>query len=123
MIRFLLDENFNGRVARAFLARYPEGDMIRAQDTEMYQAHDRNLILWAAEQNRLLLTHDKTTLPDFLREIIEEGLPLCGVVVVPPNQPIGGVVDDLASIAFASELEEWIGKVLYLPLAKRQTRR
>jgi hypothetical protein len=35
MIRFLLDENFNGKIVGGLRARQPDVDMIRVQDTEL----------------------------------------------------------------------------------------
>ena len=35
MIRFLLDENFNGKIVRGLRAQKPKADVIRVQDTEI----------------------------------------------------------------------------------------
>lgn len=43
MIRFLLDENFNGKIVRGLHARKPDIDMIRVQDTELLGAVYRSL--------------------------------------------------------------------------------
>lgn len=40
MIRFLLDENFNGKIMRGLHARQPDIDIIRVQDTELSGADD-----------------------------------------------------------------------------------
>jgi hypothetical protein len=34
MIRFLLDENFNGKIVRGLRTRQPDVDMIRVQNTD-----------------------------------------------------------------------------------------
>ncbi len=49
MIRFLLDENFNGKIVRGLRARQPDVDMIRVQDTELYGADDPTVLEWAAQ--------------------------------------------------------------------------
>jgi hypothetical protein len=43
MIRFLLDENFNGKIVRGLRARQPDVDMIRVQDTELSGTDDPTL--------------------------------------------------------------------------------
>ena len=48
MIRFLLDENFNGKIVRGLRARKPDVDMIRVQDTELSGADDRSVLDLAA---------------------------------------------------------------------------
>ncbi len=35
MMRFLLDENFNGKIARGLRTRKPDVDMIHVQDIEL----------------------------------------------------------------------------------------
>jgi hypothetical protein len=44
MMRFATDENFNGAMLNALRARLPEVDIVRVQDTEMYQAPDPDLL-------------------------------------------------------------------------------
>ncbi|MDK3157340.1 DUF5615 family PIN-like protein [Kamptonema cortianum] len=62
MIRFLLDENFNGKIVRGLRARQPDVDMIRVQNTELSDADDPTVLEWAAKEGRILLTHDLDTM-------------------------------------------------------------
>ncbi len=62
MIKFLLDENFNGKIARGLRTRQPDVDMIRVQDTALYGADDPVILDWAAQEGRILLTHDLATM-------------------------------------------------------------
>ena len=66
MIRFLLDENFNGKIVRGLRARRPDVDMIRVQDTDLLGADDAAVLEWAAREGRVLLTHDLDTMKDLL---------------------------------------------------------
>lgn len=47
-MRFLADENFNGDILKGLLRDLPGVDIVRAQDTEIYQASDPDLLQWAA---------------------------------------------------------------------------
>ena len=49
MLRFVADENFNNRILRALRRDTPELDIIRVQDTEIYQADDPTVLEWAAQ--------------------------------------------------------------------------
>jgi predicted nuclease of predicted toxin-antitoxin system len=62
MIRFLLDENFNGKIVRGLRARQADVDMIRVQDTEISGSDDPTVLEWAAKEGRILLTHDLDTM-------------------------------------------------------------
>ena len=61
-MRFLADENFNGKLLVALRARLIELDVIRVQDTDRIGVPDLELLQWAATQQRILLTHDVQTL-------------------------------------------------------------
>lgn len=55
MIRFLADENFNGKIVRGIHRKNPAADIVRVQDTEIYQADDPAVLAWAAEKRRIVL--------------------------------------------------------------------
>jgi predicted nuclease of predicted toxin-antitoxin system len=115
-MRFAADENFNNDILRGLLRRYPELDVVRIQDTEVYEAEDPVVLEWAAQAGRILLTHDDTrTMPDFAYERVREGKPLPGVFVVNDQAPMGQVIDDLLTILGASDTSEWENRVIYLP--------
>lgn len=116
MIRFLLDENFNGKIVRGLRARKPNVDMIRVQDTEISGADDPTVLEWAAKEGRILLTHDLDTMTKYANDRIEQGLPLAGVIFVRDTLPIAKVIDDLLTILGASEAGEWENRTDFLPL-------
>ena len=116
MIRFLADENFNGIIIRGLLRRQPLIDLLTATEAGLGGADDPAVLQWAAEQHRLVLTHDAKTLAAFAYERLASKLPMSGVVEVSDRLPVGQVIDDLLLIAEASAQEEWDGQVVYLPL-------
>ncbi len=65
-MRFLADENFNNDILRGLQERMPDIDVVRVQDTEVYQSDDPRLLEWAAQQGRILLTHDVKTIPGYV---------------------------------------------------------
>ncbi|MBI1282069.1 MAG: hypothetical protein GC179_28340 [Anaerolineaceae bacterium] len=116
MIRFLLDENFNGKIVRGLRARKPDVDMIRVQDTEISGSDDPTVLEWAAKEGRILLTHDLDTMTKYANDRIEQELPLAGVIFVRDTLPIAKVIDDLLTILGASEAGEWENRTDFLPL-------
>jgi len=74
---------------------------------------------WAAEENRVLLTHDVTTLTKYAYARIEAGLPMPGVFEVSQSLAIGSVIEDVLLLAECSLENEWaiqVRQVRYLPL-------
>jgi predicted nuclease of predicted toxin-antitoxin system len=64
MLRLLADENFNGDIVRGLLLRQPTLDVVRVQDVGLIGTDDSEILAWAAENNRIVLTHDRATMPD-----------------------------------------------------------
>jgi hypothetical protein len=116
MLRFLADQNFDGDIVRGLLRRIPELDVVLAYDANLSEALDPDLLKWAAVHERLVLTHDRRTMPDHAAERIRAGLPMCGVVVVPLRFPLAQAIDEIELIARCSLDGEWDDKVQFLPL-------
>ena len=115
MIRLLADENFNGRILRGVKREMLDADIVRAQDTEMYQAADPDLLEWAAQQGRIVLTHDIETLVGYAQARVVNGKPMPGVFAVPYDASIGAVIEDLSMIIGASKASDWENLVTFLP--------
>jgi Domain of unknown function (DUF5615) len=62
MLRFAADENLNGDIVRGLLRRNPTLDIVRIQDVGLSGADDPSVLQWAADQGRILITHDISTL-------------------------------------------------------------
>ena len=75
MMRFVADENFNNDLVRGLLRRKPELDIIRIQDIGLRGADDPTVLAWAAQETRILLTHDVNTITKFAYERVTAGLP------------------------------------------------
>lgn len=115
-MRFLTDENFNGDMLNGLRRAMPDIDMVRAQDIEVYQAADPELLEWAAETNRILLTHDVQTVPGFAYDRIRQGLFMPGVIIVASTTPIGVAIEDLSLMIGASTPDEFENQVKYVPI-------
>jgi predicted nuclease of predicted toxin-antitoxin system len=70
MLKLLADENFDNTILRGLLRRQSDIDIIRVQDTELYGANDPTVLAWAAQENRILLTHDVATITCYAYERI-----------------------------------------------------
>jgi hypothetical protein len=116
MLRFAADENLNNNIVRGLLRRKSDLDIIRIQDVGLSGKDDATVLEWAAKENRILLTHDVTTITKYAYERINEGLPMPGVFEVKMNSPLGDIIDDILLLAAYSFENEWVGQIGYLPL-------
>lgn len=116
MLRILADENFNGRIVRALFLNVPELDLVRVQDVGLSGASDPEVLEWAAENGRLLLTHDYETIPKYAYERVTGELPMPGVVIAESTIAISTAVEDILLLAGCGVEGEFETKILYLPL-------
>jgi hypothetical protein len=116
MMRLLADENLSGRILRAIRRETEEFDLVRAQDTDLYGAGDPALLEWAAQEGRILLTHDVNTVPGYAYERVRQGLVMPGVLAVHRDAPIRIVMEDILVVILASPPEEYADKVVFVPL-------
>ena len=113
---FIADENFNGDILRGLLRRAADLSVVRVQDLALSGADDATVLAWAAKHNRILLTHDITTITRYAYERVAAGLRMPGVLVVPVTMPIGRSIEDLLLLTECSFPDEWNDQVQYLPL-------
>lgn len=116
MLQFAADENFNNDIVRGVRRKNPKIDIVRIQDAGLLSADDPTVLEWAAQNNRVPLTHDVATMTKHAYDRVNAGKPMPGVFEVTRHVPIGVAIDDILLIAECSHDGEWEGQVRYLPL-------
>lgn len=116
MIRFAADENLNRKLVTGLQRRTKTLDIVRVQDAGLRGANDPTVLAWAAEEKRILLTHDVATMSRYAYDRVEAGLPMPGVFEIPTSLPLALGIEELVLIAEVSLDGEWEGQVRYLPL-------
>jgi predicted nuclease of predicted toxin-antitoxin system len=116
VLRLVSDENFNGDIVRGLLLRHPALDLCRVQDVGLEGADDPTILAWAAANDRIVLTHDHATMPDFAYTRVAAGLPMPGVFVVPDRMAVRQAIEEVLLVEACSEQAEWAGLIVYLPL-------
>jgi hypothetical protein len=86
------------------------------QEVGLRTEADEVLLAWAAENDRLLITHDASTIPGAAYARVLEGQTMPGVVVIRSNLPIGQTIEHVLELAGASYENEWENQVVYWPL-------
>ena len=116
MLRLAADENFNGDVVRGLLRQNPTLDIVRVQDVGLSGADDPSVLQWAADQGRVIVTHDISTLAKHAFDRIAAAQPMPGVFEAKSVASVGQAIDDLILLAECSVDGEWEGQVRFLPL-------
>jgi len=116
MLRLVADENLTNGIVRGLLRRDATLDLVRVQDVGLSGATDFGVLDWAAENRRVLVTHDYRTVPSCAKRRIEAKLAMFGVFIVPYSLSVRQAIEDLLFLAQCSLEEEWENRVFYLPL-------
>lgn len=107
MLKLLTDENAN-TIVRGLFRRKPSIDIVRVQDVGLSGEDDPAILAWAAQESRILLTHDVTAIKRYAYERITKDQAMPGVIEVSLDAPTGRVIEDillLLECSFAGELE------------------
>lgn len=114
-IKFQADADFNQNILNATIRGEPLIDFQSAAAAGITGLDDTQVLSLAARSGRVLVTHDQTTMPTFFADfILSESS--AGVLIVPQHLPANVVVDDLLLIWLATEAEEWMNRIAYLPM-------
>lgn len=116
MLRLLADESFNGDIIRGLLLRQADLDIVRVQDVGLSSADDPDILAWAAENNRIVLTHDRATMADYAYERVAAGQEMAGVFILNDRFPVGQAIDEILLMVACSEQSEWRGRAVHVPL-------
>ena len=114
-IRFQADADLNQIIVLATVRREPSIAFQTAEAVNLTSRHDSEVLEIAAQEGRVLVTHDHKTMPrHFAQFIMRDTSP--ELLVVPQHLAIVAVVEDLRLIWFATDAEEWVNRVSFLPL-------
>jgi hypothetical protein len=115
-VRWLADENLNKDIVRGLLRRRPDLDIVRVQDVGLSGVDDPSLLAWAAAADRVLITHDVSTMTAYAYRRLAGGENMPGVFEVSRSVPVAAVIEDILLLSECSNEGEWEGQVRYLPL-------
>ena len=116
MLRILIDENLDQRILRGLRRQLPLLDYEVVQELGFAGTSDESLLAWAAENQRILVTHDVNTVTKYAYERIGAGEQTAGVIVVPEDLAIGLAIEELLVLIECCEVNEMENQVKYIPL-------
>ena len=116
MLRLVSDENFDGDILRGLYRRRPDLDIVRVQDVGLSAIPDPDILAWAAVEGRILLTHDRDTLPNFAYDRVRAGQTMPGVFLVSDRMPVGLAIDEILLAVDYLTPEECKDFVRFFPL-------
>jgi hypothetical protein len=117
---YVLDEDVRGPLWRHILRYNARGidpiDVIRVGDSDDLPLGilDPDILLWCEANNRVLISHDRSTTPVHLEDHLASGHHCPGIMLV-RDVRLADVVAFLSAAAHASEASEWQDRYFYIP--------
>lgn len=115
MLHLLIDQDLDHDILRGLLRRIPRLDVVTAFAIGMSEATDIQLLTWAAQAGRIIVTHDRRTMPAHAANLMDKGEAMAVLFVVPRSMPLQRVLADLELMITCSENDEWVNLIRYLP--------
>jgi hypothetical protein len=116
MLRILVDQDFDHDILRGLRRRMSELDAVTAREVDLDRESDPAILAWAATQRRVVVTHDRNTMPLHAYNRVRDAEPMAGVFVVSREMPVGNAIAELQILLECSDQGEWDGLVVFLPL-------
>lgn len=116
-IKFLLDENLSPRLKVAVLRLNPEIDILRVGEpnTPPLGALDPDVLQYLGLSQRLLVTDNRTSMPEHLEAYWQKNQQIWGLFWIRPTTTMGKLAEELIMIWETTEAEEWIDIVDWIP--------
>ena len=114
-IRYQADADLNQAIVTGVLRQESTIDFQTAAAAHLQGLGDLEVLELAAEQGRILVTHDRKTMPSQFAEFIAS-YQSAGVLIVSKKIPIEIVIEELVLIWSVSSAEEWINRIAKIPL-------
>lgn len=116
MLDLLVDQDFNERIVRGLVRRLPDLEPLTARAAGLSTRSDAELLRWAGENGRTVLTHDVNTMIAAAGRLIRRGGHHGGVIVVPQSLVIGVAIEHLWHVVQVMEQDEMRDHLVHLPL-------
>ena len=111
MIPLLVDQNFDERILKGLIQRESNLDYVHVRDVGLAASRDPVVLEWAGVQGRVLLTHDRQTMPGFAYSRVIAGQRMPGVLLVSDEMPIGQAINELLIAVRCLAPEDFEGHV------------
>ncbi|WP_256871838.1 DUF5615 family PIN-like protein [Nostoc sp. TCL26-01] len=114
-ICYQADADLNQVIVTGVLRREPKIDFQTAFFADLKGVKDSEVLAIAAQQKRILVSHDRKTMPTEFAKFITNNQS-SGVIIVSRKLSIEVVIEELLLIWTVSSADEWIDRIAKLPL-------
>jgi predicted nuclease of predicted toxin-antitoxin system len=106
VIRFLADACLTHHIVSGCLRREPAMDFKSAGSARLQGKSDAEVLAFAAQDGRILVTSDIRTMPRHFSAFLQEGKHSPGVILIPQAVPNAAAIEALILVWAAAEPDE-----------------
>ena len=114
--RFLADEDFRFEIVQSVRRIEPILHIETIVEIGRSGMKDRDVLEYAIANGLLVLSHDVNTMKAEAERRIADGRGVAGVFLAPQFRTTRSIAESVLMIWTASEAEEWVNRIVYLPL-------
>ncbi len=116
--RFLLDENLSAKITIGLRRLIPVVEIanIGTNATLPKGTPDPDILRWIEQHGYILVTNNRQSMPPHILDHLAAGRHFPGIISITREMSIGELIAELEIIWQASEAEEYLDKVNYIPL-------
>lgn len=113
-VQFQADADLKQAIVSGVIRRRPALDFRSANESMLEGFKDSEVLAIAARAGRVLVTHDRKTMPtEFGQFILSQRS--SGVLILSQKLPTSEAIDELVLVWEASTAEEWNNQIMTLP--------
>lgn len=113
-VRFQADADLKQSIVNGVIRRQPDLDFQSANAAGLEGKTDQEVLVIAAQERRVLVTHDRRTMPaEFGKFVMSKTS--SGVLIISQRLSINESIEALTLIWKASTAEEWVNKIMSIP--------
>ena len=113
-IRFQADYDLRRPIITGLKRREPTIDFRTAHQAGLAGLDDKSVLATAADDGRLLVSHDVSTMPENFARFIEARTSP-GVILISQELPYRNAIERLLQVWLRTEAEDWINVISFLP--------
>ena len=108
--RFQADADFSQRIVSAVRRREPAIDFQSANVPNLRALDDSEVLALAAQEGRVLVSHDLTTMPDHFAKFVETNTST-GLLIIRQKVSIHRALEEIVRAWIETDAEEWINQM------------
>ncbi|MCY3627260.1 MAG: DUF5615 family PIN-like protein [Gammaproteobacteria bacterium] len=118
MRRYLIDENISPQYRTQLLNHEPSLTVLAVGDKDAppKSTPDPEILVWCEQHQFNLITNNRESMPQHLCDHRKKGGHVPAIFTINLAVPMGKIIEELLLIAGASDEDEYINEIKYLPL-------